>query len=288
MKRRAAAAAIVAVAALTSTIAYRSWSFAQRQLYPPRLAVPPAPAIAGLAPARFADPNGVALEGWWVASKNRAAVVLVHGHGSNRAQLLPELKLFAERGYGVLAFDLPGQGSSGGRLVTWGDLEQESLKAAIAYVQAQPGVDPQRVGALGFSMGGSTVVEVAAHDPRLQAVAITGTYTTLRDELDHDARTWGPFSQLPLRWSIAAAGVQLDRVRPVDVICQIAPRPVLIIDGDHDPSAPLDMEQRLADAACAPKEYWIVPGAAHGDYMAVDGAGYARRLTALFDGALLK
>ncbi len=287
MKRAIAAVALAAVA-FVGTIAFRSWSFAQRQLHPPRVLMPAPPPIAGLEAVTFADPSGARLEGWWVASKNRAAIVLVHGHGANRAQLSPELALLAAHGYGVLAFDLPGQGNSGGDLVTWGDREQGSLKAAIAFVQARPGVDPDRIGALGFSMGGSTVVQVASEDPRLKAIAITGTYTTLYDELDHDSARWGPLSQLPMRWSIAWAGVNLDRVRPVDVICKVAPRPVLIIDGDHDAFAPLDMEQRLADAACAPKEYWIVPGASHGDYAAVDRAGYTQRLTALFDGALLK
>lgn len=287
MKRAGLLAALVVFAG-AATIAVRSWNFAQRQLHPPRLAVPAPPAVPGLVAVTFDDPSGGTLHAWWVPSTNRAAIVLVHGHGANRAQLSPELQLLAAHGYGVLAFDLPGQGESDGTLVTWGDREQESLRAAIAFVQKQPTVDAARIGALGFSMGGSTVVTVAAADPTLKAIAITGTYTTLRDELDHDARKWGPLSQLPMRWSIASSGVDLDRVRPVEVICQVAPRPVLIIDGDHDPSAPLNMEQRLADAACAPKTYWVVPGASHGDYAAVDRPGYEQRLVALFDGALLK
>lgn len=285
MKRGLALAALAAVA-FAGLVAARSWSFGQRQLHPPRVPVPAAP--PGVEQVEFADDRGIALRGWWAPSQNHAAVVLVHGHGANRAQLLPELQLLAARGYGVLAFDLPAHGDSGGDVVTWGDREQASLKAALSFVAGRPGVDRERLGALGFSMGGSTVALVAATDARLKAIALTGTYTTLGDELDHDGAKWGPLSRVPLRLSMEAAGVVLDRVRPIDVICQVAPRPVLIIDGDHDPSAPLDMEQRLADAACEPKTYWIVPDANHGDYARVDRAGYEQRLVFLFDGALLK
>lgn len=287
MKRVAVAIVFLALA-FASLIVVRSWRFALSQLHPPRVAVPEAPPISGLTHVEFAEPNGIVLRGWWVPSKNQAAVILLHGFSSNRAQMLPELELLVKHGFGVLAFDLPGHGASGGDLVTWGDREQMSLVTAITFVAHLPGVDPDRIGALGFSMGGSTVIEVGAVDPRLKAVVATGTYTTLTDELDHEASKWGPLSQIPVKKAMQLNGVAVDRVHPIDVICKISPRPVLLIDGTDDVSTPVDMEARLFAAACEPKALWLVPGAHHGDYARVDGPEYERRLVFLFDSALVK
>ncbi|MBS1148574.1 MAG: hypothetical protein H6Q89_272 [Myxococcaceae bacterium] len=288
MKKRALVALALGAVIFAGLIAVRSWRFGISLLHPPRVAVPAAPRLEGLEEVAFADPSGATLRGWWVPSKNRAAIVLLHGHGGNRAQLEPELQVLARHGYGVLAFDLPGHGSSEGELVTWGDREQASLAAALGFVSTRPGVDPQRLGALGFSMGAAVVVEVAAVDPRLKAVAITGAYTTLTEALDFDGRRWGPLSQVPIRLAVRSSGVDLDRVHPIDVICRIAPRPLLLIEGGADQSNPPGMEQRLFDAACQPKSHWVVPGAGHGEYAAAGGAQYEQRMVSLFDGALLK
>ena len=287
MKRVVLAIALAGLG-FAGLIAVRSWRFALAQLHPPRAAVPSPPKVDGLKDVEFAEPEGTALRGWWVPSKNRAAIILLHGHGGTRGQMAPELEILARHGYGVLAFDFPGHGASGGELVTWGDHEQASLRAAIAFVSAQPDVDPQRLGALGFSMGGTTVVEVAAVDPRLKAIAASGTYTCLADELNFEGKKWGPLSQIPIKLAMKHAGVAVDDIHPVADICKIAPRPVLLIEGTADDSTPVEMETRLFDAACEPKTHWLVPGAHHGDYAGIDGAGYERRLVLLFGGALLK
>ncbi len=286
--KRVALAIVVLALAFAGAIAVRSWRFAVSQLHPPRLAVPKDPPVAGLTHVEFAEPNGIVLRGWWVPSKNQAAIILLHGFGNNRAQMLPELEILAKHGYGVLAFDLPGHGTSTGDLVTWGDREQMSLVTAITFVSHLPGVDRERIGALGFSMGGSTVVEVAAVDPRLKAIVATGTYTTLTDELDHEASKWGLLSQIPMKKAMQVNGVAVDQVHPIDVICKISPRPVLLIDGTDDVSTPVEMESRLFAAACEPKDLWLVKGAHHGDYARIDGPEYERRLVFLFDSALVK
>lgn len=47
----------------------------------------------------------------------------------------------------------------------------ETLRDAFSYVLAQPGVDPQRVGLLGFSLGGFLSLALATQEPRISAVA---------------------------------------------------------------------------------------------------------------------
>jgi len=45
------------------------------------------------------------------------------------------------------------------------------LKAALTYLTEQPGVDSQRLGAIGFCMGGSFAIAWACTDNRLKAIA---------------------------------------------------------------------------------------------------------------------
>src|SRR5882757_2233844 len=58
--------------------------------------------------------DGVTLRGWFAPGSGRAAIVLVHGSGGNRADVLPELEILAKAGFSLLAFDWPGQGESSG------------------------------------------------------------------------------------------------------------------------------------------------------------------------------
>lgn len=75
-------------------------------------------------------------------------------------------------GYAVLAFDYRGFGWSEGergRLVPqeW----VEDLRSAVDRVAGSGLVDPDRIGLLGWGMGGGVVVAEASEDPRVRAVA---------------------------------------------------------------------------------------------------------------------
>ena len=48
--------------------------------------------------------------------------------------------------------------------------EVEDFRAAVSFLQGEPGVDPQRIGIWGSSNGGTVVVAVAAVDARVKAV----------------------------------------------------------------------------------------------------------------------
>jgi acetyl esterase/lipase len=47
-----------------------------------------------------------------------------------------------------------------------------NLRAALDYVEGEPGVDPARIGLWGTSLGGGIAVHQAANDPRVKALAV--------------------------------------------------------------------------------------------------------------------
>lgn len=288
--RLALAAVALVLLAGAAAIPYRNVRIAQSLMHPERKPVTrpePAPELASLTDVTLRASDGVTLRGWYVPSRNRAAVVVMHGFAENRAQMLFEARALARAGFGVLLFDSRGHGESGGDLVTWGDRERLDLKAGLDYVAARPDVDPTRLGVFGFSMGGTVALLVAEEDARVRAVAAAGSYPSLEADARYSYGKWGPLSLQPVLWTMRQAGIDVEAVNPMDHLCKLNGRPLLLINGDADPYAPAFLQDRLFQAACEPKTYWVVPGAGHGEYARKAASEYEQRLRDFFGRELL-
>ncbi|MFP2931731.1 alpha/beta hydrolase [Pyxidicoccus sp. 3LG] len=229
--------------------------------------------------------DGLTLKGWYVPSRNRAAVVMAHGLSQTRADLLPEARILRDAEYGVLLFDLRAHGESEGATSTWGDQERMDVRAALEFARAQPEVDPERVGALGFSIGSAAVAEVAAEDPRVRVVVLLSPFNTLWLAAAYDFRRFGFVSQSGALVPFWRRGIAIDEVRTIDAVERIRPRPLLIVMGTEESGQP------LADELFAKvREYaqtWRIQGAGHGNFTATAPEEYPRRLRAFVDEALV-
>ena len=87
---------------------------------------------------------------------------------------------FAEQGYAALAVDLFGDRNKAvcmARFMTGmliGSVQRygiADLKASLTYLAAMPEVDPERIGAVGYCMGGSFAIAWACTDDRLKVIA---------------------------------------------------------------------------------------------------------------------
>jgi uncharacterized protein len=277
-------AVLAGVCIVLAFVAGMTAHYARRTLDPPRVTVAPIPADLAAQDVSFTASDGVLLRGWYVPPQNGAAIILVHGYGGARQHMLPEARILAGAGYGVLLFDLRGHGQSDEAQVTLGADEQRDLVAALDLVSAQPGV--KQIGAVGFSLGGAVVAQVTAGDPRLGAVVIEAAFAMLEGVIEQEAGFLGPLTQRPAAWSIRRAGVDIDAVRPVDDLCAISPRPVFLIYGGADAVVPPGEQQAMFDAACDPVERWLIPGATHQNFSDVLPDEYAARLLAFFDRTL--
>jgi fermentation-respiration switch protein FrsA (DUF1100 family) len=145
-----------------------------------------------------------------------------------------------------------------------GHTEVLDAAAGLEFLADQP--DVNRIGAMGFSMGGVTAIRTTARHPEIMAVVAEGGYYNLGD---HIVNPENP-SSLPLRvflYSIAAfywlqTGINPWTVSPIDDLPHINPRPVMLIYGEHELSAGRGDLQYAA--AREPKALWIVPGGTHG------------------------
>ena len=265
-------------------IAFRSYR-AERRGFVPRRRMPRLSragfSIPRLAELSFESKNGSLLSGVFAPSTNGAAVVLTHGAGGERSDVADEAKILSDAGFGVLAFDWPGHGLSEGE-IRWGDPERQALAAALDWLSKEPSIDPHRIGAFGFSMGGYIVAQSAARDARLKVVALAGTP---HDPIAHtkwEYRRWGALSQWPALLGVRRGGMKLTELVPEQVIEDIAPRAVLIISGEEDELVPPWIANALFDKARAPKTLLSVPGAGHGHYAESAPSLYPPALIAFF------
>jgi dipeptidyl aminopeptidase/acylaminoacyl peptidase len=241
--------------------------------------------IEGLAEISFSSADGRRVAGWYAPSRNRAAIILVHGTGAERSSLLFETGFLSQAGFGVLAIDLPGQGASEGR-TRWGVPERHAISAAVDLLRARGEVDPERIGGFGFSMGAYVLTQAAVLDQRLRALALVSSPTEVVEHNWLATAKWGLLSQVPCYLALRAYGQSLD-IPPKNVIGSIAPRAVLIVGGDLDPLVPAFMARQLYSAAGSPKELWLVPRAHHADFAQIAGPEYRNRLAGFFDRTLL-
>jgi dipeptidyl aminopeptidase/acylaminoacyl peptidase len=259
---------------------FAPWAQTELSKHPERVG------IAGLEEVSFQSSDGTRLAGWYGPSRNRAAIVLTHGTNADRSSMVEETRILSEAGFGVLAFDWPGNGASEGR-VRWSREERQALTAAVDWLTRRPAVDPGKLGGLGFSMGGYVMAQVAAQDPRLRAVVLVAAPTDYAQLTRWQNRKWSLLSELPAKLALYRSGMPAAEMRPIDVVHGIAPRPLLVIGGDADQVVPAFMTRALYDAAQDPKSLWIVPGASHGGYSQAMGVQYRLRLVNFFADNLL-
>jgi dipeptidyl aminopeptidase/acylaminoacyl peptidase len=104
------------------------------------------------------------------------AVVMVPGLDSAKEEFRSTEALFLERGVATFSVDGPGQGESEYDTAIRGDWEEPGV-AILDALAAQPGVDPERMGVWGVSLGGYYAPRIASADPRVRAcVALAGPY----------------------------------------------------------------------------------------------------------------
>ena len=231
-------------------------------------------------------PDGRRLSGWYVPSRNRAAVLLSHGSGGSRERVAAHIRMLARAGYGVLALDNPGNGESDGHANGLGSNAQPAVDAAIRWLSRRPDVDPGRIGGFGISLGAEVLLEAAAREPRLRAVVADGPARPMDARRVNDP---GIVTRaFDVAWSQAVRGISGMREAPslLPIVPRIAPRPVLLIAGGVRAPDEIPANRAYRDAAGPTAQLWEIPDAGHTGGLRTHPAEYARRTTGFLDRAL--
>jgi dienelactone hydrolase len=165
------------------------------------------------------------------------AIIGLHGSAGGHASMSDPARMLAEQGFAIYVlhyFDRTGttgvaeKQTAVRHFPVWG----KTVWDAISHLEAQPQVDAQRIGLLGFSLGAYLALSEAAVDPRVKAVV----------------EFFGGFPR-EMKFFMRR-------------LC-----PTLILHGDADATVPVEeahhLQQILARKSI-PYEMQIYPGAGHG------------------------
>lgn len=200
------------------------------------------------------------------APRRRApGVLLLHGFpGAEKNADVARALL--QRGLAVFTLHFRGAWGSEGEYAFHNLIED--ARAALDYLAGRDGVEPRRLGVLGYSMGGWTALQLASRERRLKAVAAVAPVGSDGGRALEESRDFIKRSCAALRVSDpeALADDFFASVRPrdpVEAARALGRRPLLLVHGDRDPLIPLHISKDILAAAQGPKRLVVFKGAEH-------------------------
>lgn len=238
----------------------------------------------------FETEDGVRITGWFcpAPAPSETTLVLCHGWGANRADLLERRAFLQKRGgYNLLFFDFRNHGESGAGLSSLISLEARDLEAALRFLKERKPEQSRRLGLYGLSMGGAVALRVAADHTEIEGVVAESPFSSFDGVVVRFARLFYhtpryPLMPVTLFFMKARLGLDPEKDAPVRHVARIAPRPLLLIQGGNDERMPPSEGELLFKTAEGPKELWTVPGADHAEAAEVAGAEYEEKLLAFY------
>ena len=232
-----------------------------------RAVVPESRLGAAYEEVAFETSDGLTLKGWYVPSKNGAAVISFPGRKGTQKPA----RMLARHGYGVLVFDRRGEGESDGEPDAFGWGGDRDVKAAVDFLQARPDIERDQIGGIGLSVGGEMMLEAAAEDHDLKAVVSDGAgaraFSDSLDELE-DVKGMGPADKaLNTVGAVRTGAMSVLTSEPPaanlkTLVGRIAPRPVMFIAAPNSNHGE-ELNRGFYAAAHAPKTLWELPEASH-------------------------
>jgi dienelactone hydrolase len=250
-----------------------------------RAEVPPADLGAPYENVEFTTSDGLRLKGWYIESRNGAAVISFPGRASSQKRA----KMLADHGYGVLLFDRRGEGESEGDPNLLGWQGERDIHAAVAFLQRRPDVDPERIGGIGLSVGGEMMIEAAAESSALKAIVSEGgSGRSVRDDFANGGARWDLIVGRTV--FTTAASLFTSNLPPAD-LKSLVPKisgATFFIYGEQGQPEEKPANDGFYAAANEPKQIWEVPGSKHMGGTEAQPEEYERRVVGFFDEALLK
>lgn len=233
------------------------------------------------------------LYGWYLpAEGSDEIIIMVHGAEQHRADPVAKMLHIAcglvGHGYNVFMFDLRGHGESDGDRMSAGYYETRDLGGAVDYVV---GLGFEDIGVLGFSMGAATAILTAADCEDIDVIVSDSAYADLNDMIEPqfaERSSFPKFFLRPLLFMVKMMyGVDFTAIKPVEVVGDIAPRPILFIHGELDDTVPVEHAYSLLEASNNPlNQLWLISDVGHVEAYITYPEEYMSQVTGFFDDAL--
>jgi pimeloyl-ACP methyl ester carboxylesterase len=219
----------------------------------------------------FTDADGKGHQGWLlIGLRGAPVIILCHGYGSNRSELLSLGTVLQANHFNVYLFNFDSS-RSGGYLSNLGPHEASVIAGAVSRVLKLQGVDPRHVGIFGNSLGAYAALAAGERDPAVVALAVDEVYNQPVQLLDvHLTRLLGGAGWLfrlisHAEFHLLTLGTALPDTQ--SGLSRLAGKPKLFLASDDAPMLEKATRQLYQDAP-QPKRLVILP---HSQADAVSG-----------------
>jgi pimeloyl-ACP methyl ester carboxylesterase len=245
-----------------------SWVFSDKLLAAherPRGAVDPA--AYGLPKPALVDVpgDGVKLSSWFFANPRtqRCAVIMLHGFGGARGEVVGAAPIFWNRGCDLLLYDSRGHGTSTPALLTFGVHERQDLRLAIRWLAQRTKLPVGRIGLIGWSYGAASAIQAAAEVPGIAFVVADSSYSSLEDIARVQAgKQFGSWAKILVPGALKLAGIRAGfdpgNASPASAIRRVQ-APVLLIHSRQDAFTPYQHSQRIYASSDKARTRLVIP-----------------------------
>lgn len=188
---------------------------------------------------------------------------------------------FSQAGFITAIFNFRGTGNSEGNfdIAGW----TRDLVVVLDYLYNMSEVDKRKISVMGFSAGAAVSVHVASQDSRISSLIVCACPTQFGFATSHESaesaiaqfRNIGIIREEDFPTSLSDWMEDFNKVKPIALIENISPRPLLIIQGTNDDVVDTQSALALYEQAREPKEILLIEGAGHRlrcEAQAMDGA----------------
>ena len=224
--------------------------------------------------------------GWFFPGLRGApTIILCHGYGSSRGELLTLVSALQDHQYNVFVFDFAAHGGNAG-ITTFGYREADEVRAAVDTVAARSDIDPARYGMWGYNMGAYAALREAENDRRIRAIVLDSVYDLPEQMVKIGVERSGlggfPLMVRSAEFSFTWLNYKYREDPPISKkLSVLAGVPKLFIEAADDPEL-ADITRQMFLKAPEPREQMVVP---HGNFVAMDDndkRDYENRVVSFF------
>ena len=227
-----------------------------------------------------------ARHGWFFPGLRGApTIVLCHGYGSSRGELLTLVSALQDHQYNVFVFDFAAHGGNQG-ITTFGYREADEVRAAVDTVAARNDIDPARFGLWGYNLGAYAALREAENDIA-SAPSYWIRFTICREQMVKIGVERSGLGGFPLmvrsaEFSFTWLNYKYREDPPLSKkLNTLAGVPKLFIEASDDPEL-ADITRQMFMKSPEPREQAMIP---HGNYVALedkDKRDYENRVRQFF------
>jgi uncharacterized protein len=225
-------------------------------------------------------------EGWFFPGLRGApTIVLCHGYGSSRGELLTLISALQDHQYNAFVFDFAAHGKNSG-MTTFGYREAEELRAAIDTLSVRNDVDPARFGLWGYNLGAYAALSEAETDRRVKALVLDSVYDRpdemVKIGVQHSGLAGFPFMVRAAELGFGWLNYKYRKDPPVSRnLLALTNVPKLFIEASDDPEL-ADITRQMFLKAPEPRDQEIL---AHGNFISLNDdekRAYENRVVSFF------